>query len=137
MTKKELAIALGISASMVTRLEKRGMPVDSVERAQSWRKRHLEPGRIKGSRFDPDAAPQATEPPAARPAAPPVDPMAQVNRLAGAVHAALTDAAEFNEPAALPELAPLRAALRQLPDDASPRMTARVWFCLLYTSRCV
>lgn len=54
MTKKELAQLLGISGSMVTRLEKRGMPVDSLERAQRWRKRHLEPGRMKGTRFNPD-----------------------------------------------------------------------------------
>jgi hypothetical protein len=54
MVKKELAVALGISASMVTKLSKRGMPTTSVEAAQKWRRRHLEPSRIKGSRFDPN-----------------------------------------------------------------------------------
>lgn len=49
MTKKELAALLGISGAMVTRLAKRGMPTDSLERAQRWRKRHLEPSRVKGN----------------------------------------------------------------------------------------
>lgn len=55
MLKKELAKALGISPAMVTKLAARGMPCDTVERAQRWRKRHLEPGRVKGVRFDPTA----------------------------------------------------------------------------------
>lgn len=54
MTKKELAQLLGISGSMVSKLSKIGMPTDTLERAQKWRKRHLEPGRMKGTRFDPD-----------------------------------------------------------------------------------
>lgn len=58
MTKAELAQALGISASMVSRLARRGMPVDCVDRAKRWRKRHIEPGRIKGVRFDPKAQEQ-------------------------------------------------------------------------------
>ena len=45
---KDLAAALGISASMVSRLRRRGMPIDSVERAERWRRRHLEPGRVMG-----------------------------------------------------------------------------------------
>ncbi len=52
MLKKELAQALGISGSMVSRLAKRGMPTDSVARAERWRRRHLEPGRVKGQRLD-------------------------------------------------------------------------------------
>lgn len=56
MLKKELASALGISPAMVSKLVARGMPADTIERAQRWRKRHLEPGRIKGNRFDPAAA---------------------------------------------------------------------------------
>ena len=47
MLKKDLALALNISPAMVTRLSQRGMPTDTVERAQRWRKRHLEPGRLK------------------------------------------------------------------------------------------
>lgn len=73
MQKKELAELLGISASMVSRLAKRGMPTDTIERARRWRNRHLEPSRVKGSRFDPTATPAAP----ARSAAPaPVDPEA-------------------------------------------------------------
>lgn len=50
MQQKELAMLLDISPAMVSRLAKRGMPTDSQERAERWRKRHLEPGRVKGSR---------------------------------------------------------------------------------------
>jgi hypothetical protein len=53
MNRQDLALQLGISASMVSRLAKRGMPTDSVDRADKWRRRHLEPGRIKGVRMDP------------------------------------------------------------------------------------
>jgi hypothetical protein len=52
MNRQDLALQLGISASMVSRLAKRGMPTDSVDRADKWRRRHLEPGRIKGVRMD-------------------------------------------------------------------------------------
>lgn len=53
---------LGISGAMVTKLAKRGMPTDTLERAERWRKRHLEPGRVKGTRFDSNyqPRPQAT-----------------------------------------------------------------------------
>jgi predicted transcriptional regulator len=50
MTKKELARLLGVSASIVSRHAKAGMPTDTIERAQKWRKRHLEPARVKGAR---------------------------------------------------------------------------------------
>ncbi len=59
MQQNELAKLLEISPAMVSRLTKRGMPTDTLERAQRWRKRHLEPGRVKGSRFD---ANQLTKP---------------------------------------------------------------------------
>ena len=64
MLKKELADALGISGPMVSKLAKRGMPTDSVERAQRWRKRHLEPGRIKSNRAkgDPNKSPTPAPP---------------------------------------------------------------------------
>ncbi len=52
MLKKDLAQLLGVSESMVSRHAKQGMPTDSAERAKRWRKRHLEPGRVKGSRYD-------------------------------------------------------------------------------------
>jgi len=57
MQRKDLASALNISPSMVSRLAQRGMPTDDIERARRWRKRHLHPGRIKGARFSADPAP--------------------------------------------------------------------------------
>ena len=52
MKKKDLAYALGISAPMVSKLSAKGMPTDSLEAALAWRRRNLEPGRVKGVRFD-------------------------------------------------------------------------------------
>ena len=52
MQQKELAKLLDISPAMVSRLAKRGMPTDDPERDQRWRKRHLEPARVKGVRAD-------------------------------------------------------------------------------------
>jgi len=54
MTRTELAAALGISVSMVSRLVKRGMPDDSIDRAQRWRKKHLQIGRVKGIKHGTD-----------------------------------------------------------------------------------
>ena len=59
-TRKDLAVALGISGAMVTKLAKRGMPVDDLDKAVRWRQRHLEWQRSKGVRADtvaPDAGP--------------------------------------------------------------------------------
>src|SRR2546427_11229866 len=67
MNRKQLAAALGISPSMVTRLAKRGMPTDSVDRAKRWRNRHIEPGRMKSNRADTF---DATPPAICRPTAP-------------------------------------------------------------------
>ena len=50
MLQKDLATALDISPAMVSKLFKRGMPTDTVERAQRWRKRNLERGRLKSSK---------------------------------------------------------------------------------------
>lgn len=50
MLKKDLAIGLGVSAAMVTKLSKRGMPTDSVEHAQQWREKNLEPSRLKSNK---------------------------------------------------------------------------------------
>lgn len=52
MTQAELAQALGISQAAVSKLARRGMPTDSVERASRWRRRHLQTGRMKGIRAD-------------------------------------------------------------------------------------
>lgn len=47
VSRSELAQALGISESMVSRLVRRGMPDTDIVKAQRWRKRHLEPSRMK------------------------------------------------------------------------------------------
>lgn len=52
MTGKELAEGLGISQAMVSRLIKRGMPDDSIDRARRWRNRNMQRGRMKGVRLD-------------------------------------------------------------------------------------
>lgn len=52
MTGKELAEGLGISQAMVSRLLKKGMPDDSVDRARRWRNRNMQRGRMKGIRLD-------------------------------------------------------------------------------------
>jgi len=52
MLKKDLAAALGISPQMVRKLERRGMPLQSVEAAKAWRSRHLEATRTKQHRAD-------------------------------------------------------------------------------------
>lgn len=80
MLKKDLADALGISAAMVSKLSKRGMPTDSVERARRWRKRHLEQGRVKGMR----AGTQALPPPPPGPC-PEKDVVEQLMQAAGEV----------------------------------------------------
>lgn len=47
MLKKDLAEALNISVTMVTKLERRGMPTSSVQAARVWRDKHLHPGYRK------------------------------------------------------------------------------------------
>jgi len=131
MTKKELAAMLGVSPSMVSRLARRGMPVDTLERAQRWRKRHLEPGRVKGSRFDPNApdAPQAAPAPRA--------PTAADAKL-GALLAEISEAGAELEKALSGDdrewagamKGVVRALLRMLPAGAWPGLTAPVWLAL-------
>jgi hypothetical protein len=52
MKIKDLAYALGISDSMASRLVKRGMPAHSVEAAQKWRAKNLDPSMTKQNRAD-------------------------------------------------------------------------------------
>lgn len=52
ITRKELSEQLGVSQSTISNDSARGMPVDSVERARRWRKKHIQPGRMKGIRRD-------------------------------------------------------------------------------------
>lgn len=109
MTKKELAALLGISGAMVTRHSKRGMPTDSLERALRWRKRHLEPGRVKGTRFDSNyqPIPQTDHP------VPPVPVGAYLARARGLLNVA---SLALSAGGCVDELIPgLRAALAAVP----------------------
>jgi hypothetical protein len=125
MTQKELAQALGITPGMVSRLAKRGMPVDSVERAQRWRKRHLEPSRIKGNRFDTSTIPTPKNKPTI---GAPLDTQPhRLQLLSGAMDAALAQ-----QPPALVDTEPLRNVLRAWPlSEPVPPMSVRVWLALV------
>ena len=148
MNQKELAALLDISPAMVSRLKKQGMPTDTLERAQRWRKRHLEPGRIKGSRFDPNrpkAAPTRQPARAAPPAQPGRPAAALPDELAAEAVASVEAAAvELDQALASDDQAwaaamvpQVRQALRHLtqcidPDDQAtePRLSLRVWLAL-------
>lgn len=131
MQQNELAKLLDISPAMVSRLAKRGMPTDTVERAERWRKRHLEPGRVKGSRFDPN-----------RKAKPPIQTQATPNPATAALCEELLteiEAAGVELDKALTEndsewaavmFQQVRDLLRPLPDGAWPNLTLPVWQAL-------
>jgi hypothetical protein len=123
MKQYELAGLLDITPAMVSKLAKRGMPTDSVERAARWRKRHLEPGRVKGSKYGTEASPEA---PAARPL-----PGAAVPLLLEAV-AALDVALTADHEDPLEGLVmDVREQLRAVPDAMVPALPLRVWLCLV------
>lgn len=61
MQLKDLAAALDISPAMVSKLRRRGMPVDSVAAAERWRRRHLDFVRTKGVRAGTERARHAQE----------------------------------------------------------------------------
>ena len=129
MQQQELAALLGVSPAMVSRHVKKGMPTDTLERAEKWRRRHLEPGRVKGVRYEPK---RTAKPTPLKPASPaysvPCITVADVEAMAD-----LTDAALLrgNQEAAEIRTGQLRGLLRQIPDDASPRLTLRVWRALV------
>lgn len=136
MQQKELANLLGVSPAIVSRHAKRGMPTDTLERAQRWRKRHLEPGRVKGNRFTPDHDP-APEPlpslpePLPLPSLPEVWPGVldfEIEAAGGLVDAAL---ARGNPYGAAIRTWQLRDLMRQDPGNACPRLSVRVWLALL------
>jgi len=112
VTNKDLARRLGISESMVSRLRKRGMPVDSPESAERWRRRHLAPARVKGARID-----TAPRPAPVQPSAPPCSRIvAEFRRVARSAYA--TGETAIRE--ILPPVAEyLRALLAALPIDAA------------------
>ena len=131
MQQNELAKLLDISTAMVSRLAKRGMPTDTVERAERWRKRHLEPGRIKGSRFDPKQPSKAKAPTPATPdtaaASLPGELLAEVEAAGAELDNALN---EGDQAWAEVMTDQVRDLLRQLPDDANPALSVRVWDAL-------
>ncbi len=51
-SQNHLAELLGISKGQASRHAARGMPTDSLEAAQAWRKATLNPAQIKGTRLD-------------------------------------------------------------------------------------
>lgn len=113
MNGKQLAAALGLSEAMVSRLRRRGMPVDSAEHAERWRRRNLEPARTKGMRMGAAAAPLAravkTEPAVA---VEPADPL-----VAEFMGLAFTRTSEelLDQPFPEPLATALRAVLRRMP----------------------
>lgn len=125
MTKTELAGHLGISVSMVSRLAKRGMPTDTVERARRWRKRHLQTIRTKDHRIDWRAESEATPPRPPKVMKAPNAAGGHLVLLAPAADAALAEGA-----AAVSWLRAVREELRQLPADAQPRLSLRLWLAL-------
>lgn len=129
MQQQELATLLGVSAGMVSRHVKKGMPTDTLERAEKWRRRHLEPGRVKGVRYEPKriAKPTLSKPVSPARAVPGVT-VADVEVLADLTDAALT---RGNQDVAETTVKQLRGLLKQIPDDASPRFTLRVWLALV------
>jgi hypothetical protein len=130
MQQKELATLLDISPAMVSRLVKRGMPTDTIERAERWRRRHLEPGRVKGSRADtikPALAPPKTNRPQAAP--PVLVSVPDMEAVGGLIEDAL---AKGNQYGAAVRAFQLRCLMRQITDNDCPvRLTLRVWVFLL------
>ena len=51
-SQNHLAELLGISKGAASKQAGRGMPTHTLEAAQAWRKAHLNPASVKGSRFD-------------------------------------------------------------------------------------
>lgn len=134
MNRKELAALLGVTPGMVTRYAQRGMPTDSVERAQRWRKRHLEPSRRKENRFDP-TAPAVRPPP---PAPPQPDASMQElhhwQRTAAQAVQALADVLVWLTPqddTHAPTVTNLRACLHTAPAGFQPRMALAALLALV------
>ena len=99
MLKKDLAVALGISGSMVSRLAKQGMPTHSIEAARAWRERHLDPARVVAMRADMKGPPKVPE------------LVAKAEQAMLAARAVLDAGADFGLIAPV-----LRAALKAVPD---------------------
>lgn len=128
MQQKELAKLLDISTAMVSRHAKRGMPTDTLERAEKWRKRHLEPGRVKGARFTPNLSPPTPEKPAGQPRLASCVSLADVEALGDLLDGALV---RGNQDTAAIRITQLRGLLRQIQDTVKLRLSLRVWLALV------
>jgi hypothetical protein len=126
MLKKDLATALGISAAMISKLAKRGMPTDTLERAERWRRRHLEPGRVKGVRYGTVSA-------IPRPVATRQRLGAQADRVPFATVELWSSVVRQTQSSGLDiaeMLIELRALLQRLQPGENPRMALGVWLAL-------
>jgi hypothetical protein len=70
LTQSKLAKLWGVSRVSVHKMTQRGMPLDSIEAAESWRAKNSDPGKVKGGKASdkahPPDSPEATEKKAAR-----------------------------------------------------------------------
>lgn len=111
-----LAELLNVSKGSVSRMAARGMPTESLEAAQAWRKSKLDPARIKGARFDQYRKSQPQ--PTAKPAPTPTLADAQSDHLAHAVALMNLADASLANGVSIDALVPtLRAALHAVPED--------------------
>ena len=141
MKQYELATLLGVTPAVVTRLKRRGMPTDSLERAQRWRKRHLEPGRVKGAKLAAANGPRKA--PSSKPAekipAAQSEPGATSANWADIVHLAqqagdaLLKALEHGEAIEVEfHSSELRSAVREIPPNPDePRLPIGAWLTLI------
>ena len=86
----------------------RGMPTDSLEAATAWRKSHLDPARIKGSRFDQYRKPRPAPNPAPSPS--PSDHLALATGLLDIASVSLEAGVDID-----PMVLPIQAAMRAVP----------------------
>ena len=141
MLQKDLAAALGISGAMVSRLVRRGMPTKSLEAAQRWRRRHLNPAHVVANRWrrgDEAVAPTSCVEEVATPAAAahePADSIWTSRARREAAEAGLAELRLAELRSALVSVAAIRAALAkkatalldaflQIPDRAAPGLAA-------------
>ena len=71
LTQSKLAKLWGVSRVSVHKMTKKGMPLDSIEAAESWREKNSDPAKVKGGKASDKAhplpdSPEATEKKAAR-----------------------------------------------------------------------
>ena len=71
LTQSKLAKLWGVSRVSVHKMTKKGMPLDSIEAAESWRDKNADPDKVRGGKASDKAqplpdSPEATEKKAAR-----------------------------------------------------------------------